>query len=105
MLLLPYRVIKYGCKMKNKGEAGKRRKLDEIKEIAGPIANFVRQRRKQLGYTQEELAFRSGVGLRFLKEMELGKQTVRLDRVNLVLAYFGFHLAPTVNAYPGEEHD
>jgi len=53
------------------------------------IAEFVRQKRKQLGLTQPELAERSGVGLRFVRELEQGKDTVRLDKVNQVLALFG----------------
>ena len=71
-----------------------RRTLKQIAQNAGPVAVFVRNRRKQLGYTQEQLAMRIGVGVRFLKELELGKQTVRLDKVNQVLAYFGHQVVP-----------
>ena len=53
------------------------------------IASFVKQRRKQLRLTQPELAMRSGVGLRFVRELEQGKKTLRLDKVNQVLALFG----------------
>jgi y4mF family transcriptional regulator len=42
--------------------------------------------------TQEELAKRSGVGLRFVREVEQGKATVRMDKVNQVLALFGYDL-------------
>lgn len=72
-----------------------RRDLDTIEQSCGPIAKLVRAKRKKLGYTQKELALRVGVGLRFLKELELGKQTARIDKVNQVLAYFGYHLIPT----------
>lgn len=71
-----------------------RRTVEEIIESAGPIAQFIRHRRKQLGYTQEQLAARIGVGTRFLKELELGKKTARLDKVNQVLAYFGHQVVP-----------
>ena len=71
-----------------------RRTLEEIYENIGPVSAFVRQQRKQLGYTQEQLAERCGVGIRFLKELELGKTTLRFDKVNQVLAYFGFQLGP-----------
>ena len=71
-----------------------RRNLVAIKQEAGPIAVFIRERRKSIGYTQEELAFRTGVGVRFLKELELGKKTVRLDKANQVLSYFGYSLMP-----------
>ena len=43
----------------------------------------------RLGYSQEEFAQRVGVGLRFLKNLEQGKKSVRLDKVNQVLNYFG----------------
>ena len=52
------------------------------------IASFVKERRKQLRLTQPELAIRAGVGLRFVRELEQGKKTLRLDKVNQVLALF-----------------
>lgn len=55
---------------------------------------FVKNRRKQLGMTQVDLAERAGVGLRFVRDLEQGKQTLRLDKVNQVLALFGHVLAP-----------
>jgi y4mF family transcriptional regulator len=56
------------------------------------IAAFIKERRKQLKLTQPELAERAGVGLRFVRELEHGKQTVQLDKVNQVLALFGSQL-------------
>ena len=53
------------------------------------IVDFVKEKRKQLNLTQPELAERAGVGLRFVRELEQGKQSVRLDKVNQVLALFG----------------
>lgn len=53
------------------------------------LANFIKEKRKQLNLTQPELAERAGVGLRFIRELEQGKQSVRLDKVNQVLALFG----------------
>lgn len=53
------------------------------------IAEFVKEKRKQLNLTQPELAERAGVGLRFVRELEQGKQSVRLDKVNQVLVLFG----------------
>ncbi len=58
------------------------------------LIHFVKKKRKQLNLTQEELAHRAGVGLRFVRELEQGKQTLRLDRVNQVLALFGHKMAP-----------
>ena len=53
------------------------------------IAEFIKQKRKRLKLTQPELAERAGVGLRFVRELEQGKPSVRLDKVNQVLALFG----------------
>ena len=58
------------------------------------LVQFVKNRRKQLGLTQVDLADRAGVGLRFIREMEQGKQTLRLDKVNQVLVLFGHVMAP-----------
>ena len=58
------------------------------------ISHFVKERRKATGLTQRDLADRAGVGLRFIRELEQGKQTIRLDKVNQVLALFGHRLAP-----------
>ncbi len=53
-----------------------------------PIAEFVKENRKEAGLTQQEFALRSGLGLRFVRELEQGKETVRLDKVNVALAMF-----------------
>lgn len=53
------------------------------------VSEFIKQKRKQLKLTQPDLAARSGVGLRFVRELEQGKESVRLDKVNQVLALFG----------------
>ena len=58
------------------------------------IAEFVKQKRKELGLTQEEFAIRSGLGLRFVRELEQGKETVRMDKVNQALAMFGMKAVP-----------
>lgn len=57
--------------------------------MSSDIAVFVKQKRKQLKITQPELAEKAGVGLRFVRELEQGKETLRLDKVNQVLALFG----------------
>ena len=53
------------------------------------IASFIKERRKMFNLTQIDLAEKSGVGLRFVRELEQGKPTLRLDKVNQVLALFG----------------
>lgn len=55
---------------------------------------FVKSRRKTLGMRQEDLALRAGVGLRFVRDLEQGKNTLRMDKVNQVLALFGHELGP-----------
>ncbi len=63
------------------------------------IGNYIIEERKKAGLTQEEFAIRSGLGLRFVRELEQGKETVRLDKVNQALAMFG------KEAVPGQKED
>lgn len=58
------------------------------------ISEFVKRKRKEVGLTQAEFALRSGLGLRFVRELEQGKETVRLDKVNQALAMFGMTAVP-----------
>lgn len=58
------------------------------------IAAFIKENRRNLGLTQEEFAMRSGLGLRFVRELEQGKETVRMDKVNEALAMFGYVTVP-----------
>ena len=58
------------------------------------IAEFIKLKRKECGLTQEEFAIRSGLGLRFVRELEQGKATVRMDKVNQALAMFGMEAVP-----------
>lgn len=56
------------------------------------LSQSVKDLRKEYNLTQEDLAFKCGVGLRFVRELEQGKPTVRLDKVNQVLALFDMEL-------------
>ena len=58
------------------------------------IARFVKENRKKAGLTQEEFAIRSGLGLRFVRELEQGKETLRMDKVNVALAMFDMETGP-----------
>ena len=58
------------------------------------IADFVKRSRRAAGLTQEEFAVRSGLGLRFVRELEQGKESVRMDKVNTALAMFGMEAVP-----------
>ena len=58
------------------------------------IAEFIKKSRKEAGLTQEQFAIRSGLGLRFVRELEQGKETVRMDKVNAALALFDMEVVP-----------
>ena len=59
-----------------------------------PLSQFIKMRRKRAGMKQEDLSFAAGVGLRFVRELEQGKPTLRMDKVNQVLNLFGHELGP-----------
>ena len=56
------------------------------------LSQFLKQQRKENKLTQEELAVEAGVGLRLVREIEQGKTTMRMDKVNRILALFGAEL-------------
>ncbi len=58
------------------------------------IAKFIKEKRRAAGLTQEEFAMRSGLGLRFIRELEQGKETVRMDKVNIALGMFDMEAVP-----------
>ena len=58
------------------------------------IAAYIKQSRRAAGLTQQDFAIRSGLGLRFVRELEQGKETVRMDKVNIALAMFGMEAVP-----------
>lgn len=57
--------------------------------MSNNLSTYIKEMRRQFGLTQVDLAAKSGVGLRFLRELEQGKETLRLDKVNQVLMLFG----------------
>jgi y4mF family transcriptional regulator len=59
------------------------------------LSTFLKDKRKQTSLTQQDLAEKAGVGLRFVRELEQGKTTLRIDKVNQVLRLFGHELSPT----------
>lgn len=59
-----------------------------------PIASFIKEKRKKLSLTQIELAEKAGVGIRFIRELEQGKETLQLNKVNQVLQLFGHEAGP-----------
>ena len=58
------------------------------------LSRYIKEKRKEYGLTQVDLSQKSGVGLRFVRELEQGKETLRLDKVNQVLALFGSEMLP-----------
>ncbi|MDE6370725.1 MAG: helix-turn-helix transcriptional regulator [Duncaniella sp.] len=64
------------------------------------LSRYIKEMRKEYGLTQVDLSQKSGVGLRFLRELEQGKETLRLDKVNQVLALFGAEMAPVKTPRP-----
>jgi y4mF family transcriptional regulator len=56
------------------------------------LSQYVKAMRKQYGLTQDDLSAKSGVGLRFVRDLEQGKRTLRMDKVNCVLNLFGAEL-------------
>lgn len=67
------------------------------------VISFVKNRRKRLRLTQEQLADKAGVGLRFIRDLEQGKESLRMDKVNDVLSLFGHELGPIKKVYKGIE--
>ncbi len=58
------------------------------------LSKFVKEQRKMYHLTQVDLSEKSGVGLRFVRDLEQGKPTIRMDKVNQVLNMFGAELGP-----------
>lgn len=56
------------------------------------LSEQIKELRKKSGLTQIEFAKRAGLGLRFVRELEQGKLTIRMDKLNQVLEFFGYHL-------------
>jgi y4mF family transcriptional regulator len=56
------------------------------------LSEFVKEKRNSAKLTQPELAEKAGVGLRFIRDLEQGKETIRLDKVNQVLQLFGYQV-------------
>jgi len=59
------------------------------------LSATVKALRKEYGLTQEDLAMKSGVGLNFVRNLEQGKTTLRMDKVNQLLDLFNYELTPT----------
>jgi len=60
--------------------------------VMANLSNTIKQKRKSLSLTQEQLSLKSGLGLRLIREIEQGKTSMRMDKVNQLLALFGMEL-------------
>lgn len=65
-----------------------------MREPLSPLSALVKQERKRTGMTQKKLALMAGVGLRFVRDLEQGKSSLRLDKVDQVLHLFGYRTGP-----------
>ena len=57
------------------------------------LSLFIKEQRKKYALTQQEFSLRSGLGLRFVRELEQGKQTLRMDKVNQAINFFGYEIS------------
>ena len=79
----------------------KHRNVLEIRQdVNNKLAIFLKAKRKISKLTQVEMAEKSGVGIRSIREMERGKETLRMDKVNQVLRLFGMELGPVLMDRP-----
>ena len=62
------------------------------------LSTTVKMLRKQYNLTQEELSLKSGAGLRFVRDLEQGKETLRLDKVNQLLDFFNYEMVATIKS-------
>ena len=69
--------------------------------MANNIAATLKALRKKYNMTQEDLSIKSGLGLRFIRELEQGKETLRLDKVNQLLDFFNYEMV----AMPKKRND
>lgn len=83
---------KTASKTTTKPTKARRRRRKELELDLPELSLFARMQREKLGYTQEQLAFRSGLNLRFIREFELGKKTARLDKVMHLFDFLGADL-------------
>jgi len=65
-----------------------------MEQISMSLSDLLKDRRKKLNLSQQQLAEKAGVGLRFVRDLEQGKTTLRMDKVNQVLQLFGLELGP-----------
>lgn len=66
------------------------------------LSSIIKQKRKANGLTQEDLSLKSGLGLRLIREIEQGKTSMRMDKINQLMALFGMVLTPAPKSRDNE---
>ena len=74
-----------------------------VKYTPKDLGKIVRETRKKLGVTQKDLALTSGTGLRFVIDLEKGKETCQIGKALTILHTLGIRLALTPPASPAKE--
>jgi HTH-type transcriptional regulator/antitoxin HipB len=74
-----------------------------VKYTPNDLGKIVRETRKNLGVTQKDLALTSGTGLRFVIDLEKGKETCQIGKALTILHTLGIRLALTPPASPAKE--
>jgi y4mF family transcriptional regulator len=74
-----------------------------MKYTTQAVGQIIRENRKRLGVTQKDLALTSGTGLRFVIDLEKGKETCQIGKVLTVLQTLGIQIALTPPAISGSE--
>jgi y4mF family transcriptional regulator len=71
-----------------------------VKYTPKDLGKIVRETRKKLGVTQKDLALTSGTGLRFVIDLEKGKETCQIGKALTILQTLGIKLVLTPPATP-----
>ena len=74
-----------------------------MKYATQDIGKLIRDTRKSLGVTQKSLAWTSGTGLRFVIDLEKGKETCEIGKALTVLQTLGIRLTLTPPATPPKQ--
>ena len=75
--------------------SGKSEKICTKGNIMSKIGKFIKEKRKENNLKQEDLALYAGVSTKFISQLENGKETLKLDKINQVLSIFDCELTPT----------
>jgi HTH-type transcriptional regulator/antitoxin HipB len=66
-----------------------------LKYTSARVGKLIRDTRKRLGVTQKDLALTSGTGIRFIIDLENGKETCELGKALVILHTLGIKITLT----------